>query len=112
MSDTPEGSSDALPHHPRRTRRRRAGRGSPARRARAGPAFRRDARGHARHPFGPRTGGDAGLAEACLGGEMIEAVRRAELTTRERVRAAFGSACGAGPAAVWREAEGDPAALL
>ena len=53
-----------------------------------------------------------GLAEACLGREMVEAVRRAELTTRERVRAAFGSACGAGPAAVWREAEGDPAALL
>src|SRR4051794_17146443 len=53
-----------------------------------------------------------GLAEACLGREMVEAVRRAELTTRGRVRAAFASACGAGPAAVWREAEGDPAALL
>src|SRR5689334_18054415 len=53
-----------------------------------------------------------GLAEACLGRELVEAVRRAELTTRERVRAAVGSACGAGPAAVWREAEGDPAALL
>src|SRR6478736_590737 len=53
-----------------------------------------------------------GLAEACVGREMVEAVRRAELTTRARVRAAFASACGAGPAAVWREAEGDPAALL
>ena len=53
-----------------------------------------------------------GLAAACVGREMVEAVRRAELTTRGRVRAAFGSACGAGPAAVWREAEGDPAALL
>jgi nucleotide-binding universal stress UspA family protein len=53
-----------------------------------------------------------GLAEACVGREMVEAVRRAELTARGRVRAAFASARGTGPAAVWRAAEGDPVALL
>jgi hypothetical protein len=53
-----------------------------------------------------------GLAAVCLGRETIEAVRRAELAARERARAVFRHVCGADPAPVWREAEGDPARLV
>ena len=54
-----------------------------------------------------------GLAEACVGREMVEAVRRAELTTRERVRAAFRVRLRRRSRGGHRDkAEGDPAALL
>jgi nucleotide-binding universal stress UspA family protein len=44
--------------------------------------------------------------------EVAEAQRRANQEAKARVRAAFDRTCGADPAMVWREAEGDPSLLL
>jgi nucleotide-binding universal stress UspA family protein len=44
--------------------------------------------------------------------EILEARRKASQEAEERVRTVFGRVCGAGPAAAWREAEGDPGPLL
>jgi nucleotide-binding universal stress UspA family protein len=44
--------------------------------------------------------------------ELIEAQRKANQETKERVQAAFQRICGTGPGVVWREAEGDPDRLL
>lgn len=44
--------------------------------------------------------------------EILEAQRKANQETKERVRTAFDLVCGADPTAIWREAEGDPVRLL
>ncbi len=60
-------------------------------------------------PFIPVGYGDA---SAYIGPELIEAQRAANLQIREQVQATFRAVCGAGPEAVWQEAEGDPGRLL
>jgi nucleotide-binding universal stress UspA family protein len=60
-------------------------------------------------PFLPGSYGEAG---AYLGPELIEAQRKANQAIRDRVQAVFRTICGAGPDAIWQEAEGDRGQLL
>ena len=60
-------------------------------------------------PFVPASYGEA---TAYIGPELLEAQRKANRETAERIQTVFRKVCGEGSNAIWQEAEGDRSQLL